>query len=157
MIGNNFVDHPFSSHYCRACKLLHSEEGCAMFVQVPYMFPLIHPEDFPEQPVDSLNMLSFADDDNSQVYQLSDSKESNQPKVFSLSSGQLEACRNTMVPISVVVLRGQASTSQIRDAQVRVTIMVVAITKTYVRRNKGPSDQPEKVIAQSVIEPLATP
>jgi hypothetical protein len=152
MTSNNFFDHLPSSHYCRACKLSRNEEGCVVFAQAAYMFPSIHPEDFLDQPVDSLNMLYFIDDDNStQAYQLSNNEESSQPKIFPLRSRQLEPYRRAMVPTSMAVRRGQVSNSEIRDAQTRTTTMVAEITKTYGRRNKSPNDQPRKVTAENEI------
>jgi hypothetical protein len=31
MVGNNYVDYPSSSHYCKECKLPDKKKGCVMF------------------------------------------------------------------------------------------------------------------------------
>jgi hypothetical protein len=40
MMSTNFVDHSSTSHYRRACDLLHNEEGCAIFAQTTYIYSL---------------------------------------------------------------------------------------------------------------------
>jgi hypothetical protein len=72
------------------------------------------------------------------VYQFSSSKEGNQLRVFPLSLGQLDACKSTMVPTSMVVpgVKWQPLKSA---KQSKAATMVAEITKTYAKRNKAPS------------------
>jgi hypothetical protein len=141
MSENNFVVYPSSNHYCRVCEFPHNKKGCGVFSQTSYLLPPNHLAELSEQQEDNLNMLSFTEEDSSpHLYQFSSNKVGNQPRVFPLSSRQLDACKSTMFPTSMAVPGGKMAAYKVSKVQSKAATMMAKITKTCARKNKVPND-----------------